>query len=132
MSITWAELHARVLSLAAVFADRGVGRGDRVAILMTNRPEFVECVLAANAIGAIAVPINFRLTPDEVAYVLRRQRRRAHRHRRRPRPACRRGRGRTWAHDGADIRRRRATPSSRAVDGAATCRTSRSTSATSH
>src|SRR4051794_3711562 len=38
---------------------------------MTNRPEFVEAVLAANAAGAIAVPVNFRLAPDEVAYALR-------------------------------------------------------------
>jgi fatty-acyl-CoA synthase len=69
-SITWGQLHLQVQWFAAMFAARGLGRGDRVAILMTNRPEFVECVLAANAVGAIAVPINFRLTPDEVAYVL--------------------------------------------------------------
>ena len=70
-SITWSELHARVGALAAAFAQRGVSPGDRVAILMTNRPEFVESTLAANAAGAIAVPVNFRLAPEEVAYVLR-------------------------------------------------------------
>src|SRR4051794_39643651 len=70
-SITWSELHERVGALAAAFAQRGVRPGDRVAILMTNRPEFVESVLAANAAGAIAVPVNFRLAPDEVAYALR-------------------------------------------------------------
>src|SRR3954470_1935443 len=70
-SITWGALHDRVTALAAGFARSGVGRGDRVAILMTNRPEFVEAVLAANAAGAIAVPVNFRLAPDEVAYALR-------------------------------------------------------------
>jgi fatty-acyl-CoA synthase len=69
-SITWARLHERVRRLAAAFAIRGVGRGDRVAILMTNRPEFVEATLAANAAGAIAVPVNFRLAPAEAAYVL--------------------------------------------------------------
>ncbi len=37
---------------------------------MTNRPEFGESVLAANAIGAIAVPVNFRLAPAEAAYIL--------------------------------------------------------------
>src|SRR5262249_19227604 len=36
----------------------------------TNRPEFVEVALAANAIGAIGVPMNFRLAPDEAAYIL--------------------------------------------------------------
>ncbi len=69
-SITWARLHERVQRLAAAFAIRGVGRGDRVAILMTNRPEFVEATLAANAAGAIAVPVNFRLAPAEAAYIL--------------------------------------------------------------
>src|SRR4051794_23572334 len=69
-SITWSELHERVGALAAAFAQRGVRPGDRVAILMTNRPEFVEATLAANAAGAIAVPVNFRLAPEEVAYVL--------------------------------------------------------------
>jgi fatty-acyl-CoA synthase len=69
-SITWAQLYGRVRSLAAAFAGRGVSRGDRVAILMTNRPEFLEATLAANAVGAIAVPVNFRLAPAEAAYVL--------------------------------------------------------------
>ena len=69
-SITWAQLHGRVRSLAAAFAGRGVSRGNRVAILMTNRPEFLEATLAANAVGAIAVPVNFRLTPAEAAHVL--------------------------------------------------------------
>ena len=70
-SITWADLDERVRALAAALAARGVAAGDRVAILMTNRPEFVETVLATNALGAIAVPVNFRLAPDEAAYVLR-------------------------------------------------------------
>ncbi len=69
-SLTWAGLHDRVLRLAAAFAAHGVGEGDRVAILTTNRPEFVETVIAANALRAIAVPLNFRLAPAEVAYVL--------------------------------------------------------------
>jgi len=69
-SITWADLHDRVRRLAAGFAAYGVGEGDRVAILTTNRPEFVETVIAANALRAIAVPLNFRLAPAEVAYVL--------------------------------------------------------------
>src|SRR5262249_43218138 len=44
--------------------------GDRVAIMMTNRPEFLETMFAASAIGAIVVPVNFRLAPDEIAYIL--------------------------------------------------------------
>ncbi|HEU5265263.1 MAG TPA: fatty-acid--CoA ligase FadD5, partial [Jatrophihabitans sp.] len=67
---TWRELHDRVGSLADAMARRGVTFGDRVAVLMTNRPEFVETVLAANRLGASAVPINFRLTAPEVAFLL--------------------------------------------------------------
>jgi fatty-acyl-CoA synthase len=67
---TWADLHRRVSALADALSRRGVGFGDRVMILMLNRPEFVESVLAANMIGAIAVPLNFRLTPAEIAFLV--------------------------------------------------------------
>jgi fatty-acyl-CoA synthase len=70
-SVTWRQLDARVRALAAALHERGVVKGDRVAVLMTNRPEFAEAVIAANAVGAIAVPVNFRFAPDEAAYVLR-------------------------------------------------------------
>ncbi|MGV0806576.1 long-chain-fatty-acid--CoA ligase [Mycolicibacterium setense] len=67
---TWADLRRRVSALAGALTDWGVGRGDRVAVLMSNRPEFMETILAANAIGAIAVPVNFRLSADEVRFIL--------------------------------------------------------------
>lgn len=66
-TMTWADLRRRVAALAGALSGRGVGFGDRVMILMLNRTEFVESVLAANMIGAIAVPLNFRLTPTEIA-----------------------------------------------------------------
>jgi fatty-acyl-CoA synthase len=69
-TITWADLHRRVSGLAAALHRRGVARGDRVMILMLNRPEFMEACLAANQLGAIAVPVNFRLTAPELAYLL--------------------------------------------------------------
>jgi fatty-acyl-CoA synthase len=69
-TLTWAELRRRVAALADALSRRGVGFGDRVMILMLNRTEFVESVLAANALGAIAVPVNFRLTATEVAYLV--------------------------------------------------------------
>src|SRR5215472_9250998 len=69
-SITWAQIHERVSVVAAALWQRGVRAGDRVAIMMTNRPEFLETMFAANAIGAIVVPVNFRLAPDEIAYIL--------------------------------------------------------------
>lgn len=67
---TWADLRRRVAALAGALSGRGVGFGDRVMILMLNRTEFVESVLAANMIGAIAVPLNFRLTPTEIAVLV--------------------------------------------------------------
>jgi fatty-acyl-CoA synthase len=69
-TVTWAGLRRRVAALAGALSRRGVGSGDRVMILMLNRTEFVESVLAANLIGAIAVPINFRLTPAEIAFLV--------------------------------------------------------------
>ena len=69
-TITWAQIHERVSAVAAALRERGVRAGDRVAIMMTNRPEFLETMFAASAIGAIVVPVNFRLAPDEIAYIL--------------------------------------------------------------
>lgn len=67
---TWRELDDRVTRLAGALNRRGVGFGDRVLILMLNRTEFVEAMLAANRLGAIAVPVNFRMTPPEIAYLV--------------------------------------------------------------
>lgn len=67
---TWASLDERSRRLAGGLRDLGVGEGDRVALLCLNHPQFVEIVLAANHLGAIAVPLNFRLTPPELAYIL--------------------------------------------------------------
>jgi fatty-acyl-CoA synthase len=69
-TVTWADLRRRVAGLADALSRRGVGFGDRVMILMLNRTEFVESVLAANMLGAIAVPLNFRLTPAEIAFLV--------------------------------------------------------------
>ena len=67
---TWGELDDRVSALAGALSRRGVGFGDRVLILMLNRTEFVESFLAINKLGAIAVPVNSRMTPTEVAYLV--------------------------------------------------------------
>jgi fatty-acyl-CoA synthase len=67
---TWGELDRRVSALAAALSRRGVGFGDRVLILMLNRTEFVESFLAINSLGAIAVPVNFRMTPPEIAFLV--------------------------------------------------------------
>ncbi len=69
--ITYAELARRADQAAAVLRDSyGIGGGERVAVLGTNRLEQVELYFAVAKLGAILVPINWRLAPDEVAYVL--------------------------------------------------------------
>jgi len=67
---TWAELDRRVAALAGGLRRRGVRFGDRVLILMLNRTEFIESFLAANKLGAIAVPVNFRMTPREIGFLV--------------------------------------------------------------
>lgn len=69
-TLTWSDLSHRVSALAGALSRRGVGFGDRVMILMLNRTEFIESVFAANMLGAIAVPLNFRLTPTEIAFLV--------------------------------------------------------------
>ncbi len=69
-TVTWAGLQRRVAALADALSRRGVGFGDRVMILMLNRTEFIESVLAVNMLGAIAVPLNFRLTAAEIAFLV--------------------------------------------------------------
>jgi fatty-acyl-CoA synthase len=67
---TWSDLDRRVTAIAGALSRRGVAFGDRVLILMLNRTEFIETFLAANLLGAIAVPVNFRMTPPEIAYLV--------------------------------------------------------------
>ena len=69
-SITWRELDARTDALAAGLSAHGVMRGDRIAILMPNRPEWIEVTIAAWKLAAVVVPLNVRFTPAEVAYVV--------------------------------------------------------------
>ena len=68
--LTYRQLDGRVNRLARALHARGVAKGDRVAVLMQNRLEVVESYLAVVKLGAIAVPINFRLVAAEVEYIL--------------------------------------------------------------
>ncbi|MDP5182363.1 long-chain-fatty-acid--CoA ligase [Blastococcus sp. BMG 814] len=67
---SYAELDQRVDRLARALHARGVRTGDRVAVLALNGPETWEAYLAGVRLGAVVVPVNFRLVADEVAYVL--------------------------------------------------------------
>ncbi|MBD7996405.1 AMP-binding protein [Arthrobacter sp. Sa2CUA1] len=68
---TYAELGADVERCAALLAARGVGRGDRVMYQLFNGPEFALLYLATQRLGAISVPVNYRLAPGETAHILR-------------------------------------------------------------
>ncbi len=68
---TWEELAAGVAAVAGSLADEhGLAPGDRVAILMANCPEYLVAQLGAWHAGLVAVPVNARLHPEEVAYIL--------------------------------------------------------------
>ena len=64
------QLDDRATRLANALQARGIRRGDRVAVLGLNSLELVESWLAALRLGAIAVPVNFRLVTDEITYLL--------------------------------------------------------------
>ena len=67
---TYGEMAERATALSAGLSARGVGPGDVVALLSYNCPEFLETIFAANHLGAIAMPINWRLAAPEVRYIL--------------------------------------------------------------
>jgi long-chain acyl-CoA synthetase len=66
LTYTWRELDAEVDRAAALLAAAGVGPGDPVAMMLTKRPEVVVAFFACARIGAIYVPVNFKLHPDQV------------------------------------------------------------------
>jgi fatty-acyl-CoA synthase len=65
---TFADLVARVDRAAAAFAAAGVGPGDRVAFILRNGPNFLVAYLATLHLGAICVPLNFRLRAGEIEF----------------------------------------------------------------
>jgi acyl-CoA ligase (AMP-forming) (exosortase A-associated) len=70
VTLDYATVWERSRRVAAVLADLGVRRGDRVAILLDKRPETVEAIFAASVLGAVFVPVNPVLKPPQVAHVL--------------------------------------------------------------
>jgi acyl-CoA synthetase (AMP-forming)/AMP-acid ligase II len=68
--VSYGEMATRSAALAAGLNQRGVGAGDVVGLLAHNCIEFLETIFAANYLGAIAMPINWRLAAAEVRYIL--------------------------------------------------------------
>ena len=67
---TYASLGARAAAVAAALRARGLAPGDRVALAMTNCPQFFEALFGAWHAGLVAVPINAKLHRSEFAYIL--------------------------------------------------------------
>jgi fatty-acyl-CoA synthase len=63
-------LFDRVNALARGLMELGIGRGDVVAILLYNCPEFLEATFAINRLGAVWLPLNYRLAAAEWQYIL--------------------------------------------------------------
>jgi fatty-acyl-CoA synthase len=64
--ITWAQLEDRVAGVAATLRDLGVGPGDRVALISENDPRVFEVQFACMRLGALFVPLNWRLHVSEI------------------------------------------------------------------
>jgi len=69
--ITYLELHQKADATSCWLQSLGIEKGDRVAVMLENCPEFIELYLACSRLGAIFVPVNFRLAPPELDYTLR-------------------------------------------------------------
>ena len=69
-TITYDELADRCARLAAVLADLGVQRGDRVALLSANGHRYLEAFFGLPAAGIVLVPLNTRLAPAELAHIV--------------------------------------------------------------
>ena len=68
---TWGAFAARTAAVAGgLHGDLALAPGDRVAIVMRNRPEYLEALYAIWHAGLVAVPVNARLHPDEIAFIL--------------------------------------------------------------
>src|ERR1043165_9066964 len=68
--VSYAEFDARIRRVGGWLASRGIRAGDVVAVLMKNSAAFLELVFAASHIGAVFLPINYRLSADEVGYIV--------------------------------------------------------------
>ena len=69
-SLTYAQLAERARGLAAGLDALGIGRGERVAVVSHNSARLLEAFFGVTAWGRVLVPVNFRLSRDEVAYIV--------------------------------------------------------------
>lgn len=69
--ISYTAFDARIRAVAAMLDGLGVGRGDRIAFLGLNSPEMLALMFACARLGAMLVPLNWRLAPPEHLFILR-------------------------------------------------------------
>ncbi|MBO3751455.1 long-chain fatty acid--CoA ligase [Streptosporangiaceae bacterium NEAU-GS5] len=69
-ALSYQDVHERVTRLAYGLRGLGIRRGDRVAYLGPNHPALLETLFACAALGALFVPLNFRLSPPELEFIL--------------------------------------------------------------
>ncbi len=69
--ISYREWDDRAARAATAFSELGIGKGDRVGLLLVNSPELLECFFGLARIGAVVVPLNWRLAPPELSYIAR-------------------------------------------------------------
>ncbi|MHC1948206.1 AMP-binding protein [Bradyrhizobium sp. UFLA06-06] len=68
--VSYADFDLRIRQVGGWLAGRGIAPGDVVAVLMKNSTAFLELVFATSHIGAVFLPINYRLSADEVGYIV--------------------------------------------------------------
>lgn len=69
-NFTWSELDSRVAHWASAISQLGLGLGDRMGVLSRNTHRMLECYLAAARLGVIMVPLNTRLVPAELQFLI--------------------------------------------------------------
>jgi long-chain acyl-CoA synthetase len=69
-TVTWDKLRARVRAIAGGLASLGVSKGDTVALMLNNRPEFIPVDLAAVSLGAVPFSIYQTAAPEQIEYVV--------------------------------------------------------------
>ena len=68
--VSYAALDQRIVRAAAFLASKGIGPGDIVAVFMKNSAAFVEIAFATSHLGAVFLPVNFRLSGEECGYIV--------------------------------------------------------------
>lgn len=70
--LTYRDLNRESNRVAHFFAEKGLKKGDRIAVDLLNGPEFLACYFAAAKLGLIFVPLNYRLVSQELKYQINR------------------------------------------------------------